>query len=165
MKKLSYLAPYPVYCSLYYSFIQCHMQYGITTWGSPLTKGICKIQNIIDKIVHKINKCKPANENSFKPLNINNLYKLESCKLIHQHMTNDIPTPLKCLFKKTNHNHQTRQANNNGINAIHLDRYTLPIMHFGPHFWNNYSQQIQNTESLSFSSFSSSLKKKLTAEN
>ena len=83
MKKLSYLATYPVCCFLYYSFTECHMQYGITTWGSPVTKGLCKIQNIIDKIVLKINKCKPADQNSIKPLNINNLWQ------------NDIPTPLR----------------------------------------------------------------------
>ena len=160
MKRTSYLVSYPVICSLFHSFIQCHIRYGLTAWGSPMTKGLTKITNIVDKIVNKINKYKPLNANTFKPLDINALYKLESCKLVYQYFNNKLPSPLNCLFSKTNqnHNHITRQANT-GITTVHLDQAILPIMHFAPSSWNTHCRQIQQSSTLS--NFSSLLKHKL----
>lgn len=165
MKKLSYIIPFSVNCSLYHSFIQSHIQYGILSWGSPQTKGLSKISNVTNKIINKMNRYKPNNINDFKPLNVNNIYKLESCKLIYQLIKNEIPAPLKCLFNfNTNvHNHRTRQASNNGLTTIHLDQATLPIMHFGPLSWNSLCLQYQNANSINF--FASSLKRKLLESN
>ena len=60
-----------------------------------------------------------------------------------------LPSSLKCLFSKTNrnHNHITRQATT-GITTVHLDQAILPIMHFAPSSWNTHCRQIQQSSSL-----------------
>jgi len=154
IRKLSFL-PKSILIMLYYSFIQSHIQYAITSWGSPLTKNISEVSKIVSKTVNKINKKNP--DNSFKPLNLSNIYKLESCKLIFKFLNGKLPNILCNLFHKPNHTHLTRHADN-GVESIHFHQSSSPITFFGPQFWNKHCTQIQ---AQSISSFSSSLKSKL----
>lgn len=73
--------------SLYYALIQSHLTYCITSWGSPETPGLNQINKIMAKSHAFINN-KVENNSilnvEFKPLNINSLFKLEACKLVHK---------------------------------------------------------------------------------
>jgi len=162
INKLSHLlSPYNL-PSLYYSFIQSHIQYCITSWGSPTTKCINKLNQANRSNINKINKICTNNQCSvFKPLNVQNLYKLESCKLIHKHINNKTPSPLKCLFNKPHHNRITRHSQLNSIATIHFELASAPITFYGPQFWNRNCLQLSQK---SHSSFSHSLKKRLFLE-
>ena len=105
LNKLGYLIPPQCLKSLYYAFIQSHLQYCITAWGSPKTP-TSKINNIVKKTVQKINKRLGINSN-FNPLNFENIYKLESCKLIYSNVNNTIPESLKNLFELSSQHGRT----------------------------------------------------------
>ena len=56
LKRVSYLAPNSVNRTLYYCFIQSQVQYGLTSWGAPSTRGLASIMNLTNKIINNINK-------------------------------------------------------------------------------------------------------------
>ena len=160
LRKVSYLAPNSVNRVLYYSFIQSQVQYGLTSWGSPLTKGTAPIINLTNKIINNINKHKPDKMNKFKPLNLNKLYILQCCKLVYSHVKDKtLPPSLHCLFNQPDHLHGTRHTDNHGLFNIHLCDANSPISFYAPQFWNEFCHLTRNT--FSIESFTTHLKRTL----
>ena len=158
LKKVNFIAPNSVNRTLYYSFLQSVIQYGLTSWGAPSTKGLTSIANLINKIVYNINKHSNNQTDIFKPLNINELYILQCSKLLYSHIIDkQLPSSLKCLFSNPDHAHNTRHAGNHGIFNIHFCDATLPISFYAPQFWNTYCHLTRNV--FSIESFSSHVKK------
>ena len=149
LRRVSYLVPNSVNRVLYYSFIQSQIQYALTSWGSPLTKGTTAITNLINKFVNNINKHKPDGMEEFKPLNLKNLYTLQCCKLIYSFVKDKtLPPSLNSLFKHPDHIHGTRHAGNDGLFNIHLRDANSPISFYAPQFWNDFNHLSQNAYSI-----------------
>ena len=156
LRKVSYLVPNTVNRTLYFSFIQSQIQYALTSWGSPSSKGMSPINDLIAKFTKNINKYKPNNMINFKPLNIKNLYILQCCKLIYSFVKDKtLPSPLKSLFKHPDHVHGTRHADD-GLFNIHLEDANSPISYYAPQFWNNFNHNTR--DAFSIESFTSRLK-------
>lgn len=159
IRKLSHLISAKNLTTLYYSFIQSHVQYCITSWGSPNTKGLIQLDNIISNIVNKINKIHQCNNiTPLKVLKINSLYKLGCGKLIYKFHYNQTPMSLSHLFRKPTHNRHTRQTKSNALATLHFDQAPSPIRFYGPQIWNQYCLKSSTS---SFSSFVRNLKAKL----
>ena len=160
LRKVSYLVSNSVNRVLYFSFIQSQIQYGLSSWGSPSTKGTGPISHLIDKIIRNINKHKPNGVDDFKPLNLNKLYVMQCCKLIYSHVKDKtLPSSLHCLFNRPDHMHGTRHADNHGLFNIHLCDANLPISFYAPQFWNNFCHLTRDT--FSIESFTAHLKRNL----
>ena len=101
--------------------------YGILNWGSAKLHLLNKINKLLYKcgsILTFSNKNDGKKKlNELKLLNINQLYILESCKLILQFQQNQIPSNLKPLFNfsKTTHNYGTRQSSLDGLHCTQHD--------------------------------------------
>lgn len=140
IKKIGRLLPRQNLLSLYYSLIHPHFNYCITSWGSPDTKSLNNINITVNKCINYINSIKLQNENNFNPLNINTTFQLESCKLIHKFLNNNLPSSLNCLFSKAPAgNVLTRRNNRNNVTIIHHNQADHPIMFYGPQSWNHES--------------------------
>lgn len=159
LKKVSYLLPPQCLKSIYYSFIQSHLQYCITAWGSPKTPS-SSLNSIVKRNSHKINKrANGLPQFNFTPLNFNDIYRLECCKLAYNFVNNTIPTPLNNLFQlAATHGRITRHSQQNSLKVIHLHNSGTPASFHVPIFWNQLCLSIASS---SPSSFVSSLKKKL----
>ena len=160
LKRTAYLLPFESTKLLYYSFIQSHLQYCITSWGSPVTKRVRKLNKTVASCVNLVNKRCINIDNIFNPLNLLNLYKLESCKLIYNFVNNSLPLSFEHLFKrKGKANHHTRLNSLGVIKNIHHTDANSPIMFYGPQFWNHL--RCNQNSNLSFSVFTNKLKDKL----
>ena len=125
--------------TIYYALIYSHISYGITSWGSATSKYMTKLKHCVKKSSKAITFNKNSNINTLKILNVNDIYHLESCKLIHDFHTNNLPLPLTDLFNKTLHNHNTRLVQNQGLELpivnTSLGRNFLTFS--APKFWND----------------------------
>uniref|UniRef100_A0A7M5V438 Uncharacterized protein n=1 Tax=Clytia hemisphaerica TaxID=252671 RepID=A0A7M5V438_9CNID len=163
IRKLSHLVSPSYITSLYYSFINPHLQYCITSWGSPSTKGIGKLNCEISNITNKINKIfNKSNLGTFNTLKVNSLYKLECGKLIFKHINKLSADYLNTIFSKPSHGFGTRQPTNDSLTTLVFGDSPSPIRFYGPHLWN---QQCLNLKSTSFSVFARKLKSKLLNDN
>ena len=152
IRKLSHLISPSIISSLYYAFINSHLQYCITSWGSPTTKGTGKLNSVIDSITNKINKIYEKNNlNRFNTLKVNSLYKLECGKLIYKYVNKVSAKYLYTIFSKPSHSLGTRQPAKNSLTTLVFDNSPSPIRFYGPHIWN---QQCLNIKSTSLSTFS-----------
>ena len=131
--KVGYFLPAQNLKSLFYSFFYSHVSYCITTWGSPDTKRLTKIDKLICKCINLINKFHNNNvTDKFDPLNINDIYKLELCKLVYKFVNGVMPESLTDLFKRPlSTNHITRRSSRSVCN-IHHDQQ-IPLSCFMVH--------------------------------
>ena len=165
LHKVGWFLPRKNLISLFYALVNSHLSYGITSWGSPDTNGLGKINECILKCKNHINKTCPPMEDDiiFNPLNINKLYELESCKLIHKFLNNHLPSSLNCLFQRSQTGNMiARKTSKNNVATIHSDQALCPLMFHGPQFWNH--RNCYKLADCTPSAFSSRFKKDLYTE-
>ena len=150
-----FLIPNSLICNIYFSFIQSHLTYGISAWGSPLTcmSDLIKTSDKAINLVHNLTK------SNF--LHIDQLYQLECCKLIFNEKHKLLPHNLSKIFDLANQIHQqgTRQAALGGMHIHHLNRF-FPIKALSCRFWNIHCLDTFDLEE-SKSVFINNLKNKL----
>ena len=123
--KTRHLVPQKTLCTLYNSFIQSHMLYGILNWGSayntnlePLKCNLRKAIRVIDFAEYQAHS-KPLFK-KYNLLNFDNMYKLEVAKFMFDiyHENGEI---FNNLFIKANvhHHYETRQSLN--------DNFSFPL--------------------------------------
>ena len=117
---------------------------------------LIKALSLINKIHDKHNLL------LFTLLNISDIYKFESCKLIHRFNNKVIPKPLNKLFKKPPHDHITRQIECNSVGTLVFDQALSPIRFYGPLTWN---QNCLDLHHLSLKTFAKKLKTKFLGDN
>ena len=109
--KLKRVAPKAVINMVYYSIVDSHLRYGITTWGSAKSTALERLKSIHVKIISYM---KDRNEtidqaySSLKILSIDNLYKFEVNKLVYQMQQGCIPHAFENFIHKSNHTYGTR---------------------------------------------------------
>ena len=153
--------------SLYYSLIQSHLTYCITSWGGPETAGLNQLNKLITKcskfINNKPNDNPTVNQVCFKPLSIQNLFKLEACKLVHKFLNDKLDKSSSDLF--TRHprlhdiNHPARRDSNNSVAVTHFDQTDCSVMFNAPLAWRQFD--CYKTTKFSIHTMSRDLKKRL----
>ena len=150
--KLRHLVPKQSLKSLYSSFIQSHVLYGILNWGcasktilEPLKCNLCKAVRIIDSANYTAHS-----EPIFKRLKIftfNNLYMLETAKMIFQINNNTSNNFLQDDLMKTKnlHKYNTRQSSSEGFSLPSIcTNYKKSILTFdGIKLWNSLPTELK----------------------
>ena len=101
-----------------------------------INESILKCAKYIDRVC-------PSEDGKFNPLNIDKLFKLESCKLIHQLLNNDIPSALNNLFQRHISSKISRKNSMNNVSTIHYDQSFHPLMFYAPQFWNQAGLELR----------------------
>ena len=132
-----FLIPNSLILNLYYSFIQSHLSYGLSAWGSPLTC-MSDLNKLTDKAINLVKRL--TNQNL---LHIDQLYQLECCKLIFKNKHKLLPPNLSNIFDLANqiHHHDTRRARHDGMHIHHINRF-FPIKSLSCRFWNTHCLNI-----------------------
>ena len=154
-----FLVPHSILLNLYFAFIQSHLLYGILAWGSPLSHlgELNKIVNKAEKIINKY-----CNSNI---LHLDQLYQIESCKLIFKFKHKILPKNIEQMIKQSNLLHQinTRQADNQGMFINHINTY-FPLKTLSCRFWNVHCHDLFQPDS-SISLFTKSLKERFLQQD
>jgi len=116
LSRLRHYLPINPLLTVYYSLVFSHLQYAISSWGSASTyllKTMKTIQNKIIRLItfssHRSNAEKLYAK--LKILNLNDIYKLQIPKLMHQFKHGCLPSVFNYLFTKLDniHTYNTRQ--------------------------------------------------------
>ena len=111
---------------LYYSLAYPYLTYAIVAWGSSYQTQVKKIQikqNHIIRIFFFSTLYGKNTESALPLINlldlltVNNIFKLQSLKFIHQWVTNQLPSIFDnyFYFAKNNHSYNTRYASNSNL--------------------------------------------------
>lgn len=109
---------------LYYSVFQCHLSYGITSWGFTTKENRDKLQNLQNKCVRVIGNLK-RDENTdltrkiLGILSVDQLWQLEIAKNMWDFENLNLPCALADLFQYIQHDSaaQTRSCTNNLVSV------------------------------------------------
>ena len=150
--------------TLYYTLIHPYLTYGIILWGGALKKYVHGLQITQNKTVRKITNSK-YNE-SASPiysklgiLTLENVYKLDLCKLMYSNYNKTLPKPIQALYTPNIniHSHNTRQQNDMHIMGRGSKLVSLSFIHRSPAIWLQIANEIKQTRTLS--SFKNQVKK------
>ena len=105
--------------NIYYSHIHSHITYALTAWGSMASKAqlndLKQIQNQCIQIINKESATSDITEQyeKLRILKLDQLVKLNFCKLGHMISHNQLLTPIHRMFKakggKKSHHYPTRR--------------------------------------------------------
>ena len=140
--------------TLYNSFIQSHVLYGLLNWGcankttlEPLKISLRKAIRVIDFASYTAHT-EPIFKR-FKILNLEKLYKLETAKFMFQTNQENHSNFLQKEFIKTSklHCHNTRQSSNLGFSLPSITtNFKKNFLTFdGVKLWNSLPIELKNT--------------------
>jgi len=116
LSRLGHYLPINSLITVYYSLVFSHLQYAISTWGSAsayLLKTIKTIQNKVIKLITFSSYRSNAEKlyAQLKLLNLNDFYKLQIAKLMHQFKHGCLPSVFNYLLTKLDniYSYNTRQ--------------------------------------------------------
>ena len=140
--KLKKCAPISVLKLVYYSIVDSHLRYGITTWGSAKSTALDRLVSIQNKIIKYMKNIDETLEQAFsslKILNINNLFKFEVNKLVFLMQHGSVPDAFKDFIHSINHTYGTRSRNagNLDIPRPNTERDKTSIKYQGAMNWNS----------------------------
>ena len=160
MSKLKYFMPKNALQTIYYSFIQSHLIYGLPVWGSTYHSYLKKLRILQNKAVKFIggdlfqDRITPLYAQS-NILKLPNLYKLEVSKLVHAHIRNQLPHKLSNYFTFTSNISSRNTRTTQKKNHLYTPRYKTSrmqkcIKYQGVKIWNDIPSEIQNSNSKNF---------------
>ena len=145
--------PLKIRLSVYYSFFDSHLNYGILLWGSAKAKSLKKIENLQKRCIRNVllKKFNAHTEPLFKNLQILNLNdKLTYCRSIfmHQYKHNKLPESFSGIFTDIINTDQL-QVRHNDFNMINkpaikscLEKFPLKQI---ISTWNSLSVDLKST--------------------
>ena len=154
LAKLRHFVPQNILRTLYYAFIQPHVDYGLLNWGcanktalNPIRLSIKKAVRIMafeekyDKVNKKYVSTRPL-FHKFNVLNFDNHCKLTIGKFMSEISQNLHPAFIQCLFTKVSEKHQIMTRSSS------LNKYSLPHArtNFRKHFINFTGVKLWNDE-------------------
>ena len=134
---------------LYYTMIHTYLQYGITLWGSANPSNLQKIIRLQKKAVRIIshsvyNATTPPLFKRAQILNMTDMYKTESLKLMYDILNGNAPEELLSIFSQNIdiHEHNTRHRHNVHIQSQRTHKASMSFLHNGPRLWSALPQTI-----------------------
>ena len=105
---------------LYYALVHPHLTYSILIWGSTYKSKLNTLQLLQNKAMRAITKQRSSDRitpiyRRLLVLKINDLYKLETAKFVHQFSNKSLPASFEKYFNRTTfvHCHSTRTSERN----------------------------------------------------
>ena len=149
--------------TLFYAFVQPHLDYGLLVWGSTTSTNLKPIKKNLQKAIRKMlfKNRSHSIEPLFKDLKILDFEKykfLTISSFMWQLTYNNIPDTIKTAFKTRNRDYGENNLKYHlpNINSELLKRN---IIYQGPKIWNSLKNNIKNKKSIY--SFKRTLKNKL----
>ena len=147
---------------LYYSFIQPHLQYGLTVWGGCSNQNKKRVIAIQKRSIRTV--CKAYFNSHTEPrmkklgiLKFEDLYKQQCLVNVHDCVHENAPSPIKKLIQlECNVSRFNLRSNSqNPLNVtIPISKSRVSLQSFsmkGPSFWNSLSSELQGiTRKLTF---------------
>ena len=155
IKRLKNILSVSVLKTLYYSLFECHLTYGILTWGNTF-KYILKPLLISQKKALRCIFKKPYNHPTMelytnnKILSIENLYNLHLCKLMYKYYNNLLPVALNNIFVNNNniHGYNTRFHNEPHRFLYKKDIVCRSFLVKAPLIWNSLPIEIKTSPNI-----------------
>lgn len=164
MNRIKNLVPQHYLRTLYFSIVYPYLSYGIAVWGATYhvhRKKLVIMQKKAIRIVGglKYNEHTDPIFNELRILKLNDIYRLETIKIVLKYMQNDLPEPLNYLFTLNSqiHDRQTRQYGDLHVKRCRTTLATQHISYQGPKLWNELPTFIKDLRFGSSVSFLSSL--------
>lgn len=142
--------------TVYMSFVNSHILYGILLWGTmALTGDVSKLSRQQNKAMRAIDNKKrnfPANPlyKKYNILKLEDLISLELGKLMYGHSQNALPLPLQSLFQ-TNayfHNYFTRGNTYTIVPKHQSSIMSSSFLVKGPSLWQSMSYDLKRAPSI-----------------
>ena len=149
--------------TLFYAFVQPHLDYGLLVWGKATSTNLKPIKKNLQKAIRKMlfKNRSHSIEPLFKDLEILDFEKhkfLTISSFMWQLTYNNIPDTIKTAFKTRNRDYGENNLKYHlpNINSELLKRN---VIYQGPKIWNSLKNNIKNKKSIY--SFKKTLKNKL----
>ena len=146
--KLKRVAPKSVIKMVYYSIVDSHIRYGITSYGSAKSTALDRLVAIHTKIIKYMKDSNESLSHAFSNLgilSIPNLYKFEVIKLVYNIRNGASPTAFKDFIHILNHSHGTRSRimGNYNIPQPNTERDKTSIKYQGAISWNSLPTELK----------------------
>ena len=139
--------------TLYYSLVYPYLNYGILLWGNTYKKFLHKLEISQKKPIRTINRAMYNEPSSplFKKCNIiklQDIYKLQCCKLMYEFLKNNLPTPIMNIFTVNSdvHGHNTRQLNDVHLPKVKTDIVKRSYLCKAPVYWSQLSNNVKSSK-------------------
>ena len=138
---------------LYYALVHPYLTYGILIWGSTYKSYLNTLQLLQNKAMLAITKQRWSDRitpiyRRLQVLKINDLYKLETAKFMHQFLDKSLPASFEKYFTHTTfvHCHSTRTSERNDYFLPHFSTSRLQhsIRFSGVKIWNSIPCKFKN---------------------
>jgi len=148
--------PYWAMRKLYFAYINCHITYGLSLWGSMCSKAdLNRVTVLQKKAIRVISNSKynaPTDPlfRKFNILKINDTISLELCKLSYQVSKNKLPQPILNMFQTGSQNHQynTRNRDNPTVPKHKSALYNQSFLCRAPILFSNLNDDTKNVRTL-----------------
>jgi len=152
LTRLRHYLPINSLITVYYCLVFSHLQYGISSWGSTSTYLLKAIKTIRNKIIRIItfSSYRSNSEKLYaqlKILNLNDIYKLEIAKLMHNFKHDCLPSVFNYLFTKLDniHSYNTRQKTSQEyiVSRKRLATAQKSLAYIGVKIWESLDQNLK----------------------
>ena len=147
--KLKRVAPKSVIKMVYYSIVDSHIRYGITSFGSARSSALDRLNAIHTKIIKYMKDSHESTTQALSNLgilNIPNLYKFELIKLVFNIRNGVAPKVFKTFINTINHSHGTRSRNlgNYNVPQPNTERDKTSIKYQCATCWNSLPSELKS---------------------
>jgi len=152
MNRLKFIFPKEILLQLYHALIHSHILYALPVWSltyKTYLNKVAALQNKAAKIITGANwnDKSLSSYNSLKMLKLNELYKLETAKIMHYIYTHEQPYNLSQYFSKSgcNHTYSTRNSTlaNFSIPLYRTTKVQQSYHYQGSKIWNSIPHDIK----------------------
>jgi len=144
--------PIDVLRSLYLSFVHCHLQYCVVSWGTAnnsVLQPLSVLQNnILRRMIFSKYRCRVTLlYKNLKILKLNDIYQFELAQFMHKFHHGKLSEKYKEYFQDTSavHSYQTRYANieNYFIHRVSSNAGKKLISYWEASLWNKVEQNLK----------------------
>jgi hypothetical protein len=155
INRMKHYIPSSYMRTLYFTMIQCHIDYGLILYGNANQSNLKKIQTTQNKAIRTIsnsinNSSTTSQYKALKILKIREQYELIVGKFMYRFKIRTLPVVLQCMFQQHRevHNYDTRNKDNPFTPYHRLDKTNKSLLNMGPKIWHNVPIDIKHATSV-----------------
>jgi hypothetical protein len=166
INRVKHLIPRKYIRTLYFTMVYPYLTYGIPLWGSTYDthkKKLVLMQKRMIRIIEGAKYNEHTNPLFCKTgiLKMDDIYKVETLKLVFKYLNNELPTPLRNLFTPNTaiYERQTRQHSDLHVKKCRTTIAAQSISGRGPQLWNVLPNSLKTLRAGTITIFVSNLVK------